>query len=413
MNNTTPIHILGCGDTPTAFTGFADVVRNVYTSFEKRGAAIDHWAIGFRGDNYWEYPQWRLHPTGHPWFMKLAGYLQLLNSGQFTHAFLLGDPNAFCSTDFPKQFRHVCATKGIRSMLYFPVDAPMERPWCDMISCVDVPVTYTEYGVRQVREAECLAKVHVVPHGVDSAFFQPLPDRKAILREIIIKPTKFSSRQFADEADFLILNVNKNEWRKDPFRSLEILAGLKARGVRAKLIMRMAPKSQMAGTELEVAARHLGLVQDEDWIHLPDVTSDTLRNLYNAADLYLTTTMGEGWGLGITEALACGCPVAMPMHTACSEIHDGLLSRNYGGSAHCVPLPLGEQVCGPIDSRIRRRVDLDAAVERIAEFISRPRGPRIELPPAAKEWLSWDRVGGELMRLLTGKSAVAREVMAQ
>jgi glycosyltransferase involved in cell wall biosynthesis len=38
------------------------------------------------------------------------------------------------------------------------------------------------------------------------------------------------------------------------------------------------------------------------------------------ADLLITTTTGEGWGLSITEAMASKLPVVAPNHTACREI---------------------------------------------------------------------------------------------
>jgi glycosyltransferase involved in cell wall biosynthesis len=45
---------------------------------------------------------------------------------------------------------------------------------------------------------------------------------------------------------------------------------------------------------------------------------------------YLSTSLGEGWGLGVTEALAAGLPVAVPRHTSCLEIQNGLEQRGMG-----------------------------------------------------------------------------------
>jgi glycosyltransferase involved in cell wall biosynthesis len=50
------------------------------------------------------------------------------------------------------------------------------------------------------------------------------------------------------------------------------------------------------------------------------VSQPDLARMYNAADLTLSTSLGEGWGFSFTEALACGCPLALPMHTSGREL---------------------------------------------------------------------------------------------
>jgi glycosyltransferase involved in cell wall biosynthesis len=51
-----------------------------------------------------------------------------------------------------------------------------------------------------------------------------------------------------------------------------------------------------------------------------DATESQLRSIYNASDLFLTTNLGEGWGLTITEAMACKLPIVAPLHTSIIEI---------------------------------------------------------------------------------------------
>ena len=63
---------------------------------------------------------------------------------------------------------------------------------------------------------------------------------------------------FVEDDTFLMVGVNKNEWRKDPLRMLEILVGLRRLGVPAKLLLRMDPMSAMGGVHLELAASNWG-----------------------------------------------------------------------------------------------------------------------------------------------------------
>lgn len=398
--------ILCLCDSPTDFTGFAEVGRNLFKRWAD-GFEIHVWAIGFNGAGYEKFPNLRLIPAQpdvrKPWHLQLGAFLTQLNDGGYTHVWLLNDANVFAATDFPNKFRQVCALKKIRSMLYFPVDSALEADWCGIINMVDVAVTYTEYAAGEVRKAGCRAPLHVLPHGVDAEFFTPQPHRKNLLKELVVKPTKNSSRQFATDQDFVIVNVNKNEWRKDLFRSFQILAGLRERGVPAKLLLRTAPRSGMAGIDLEMAGAALGLKVDEHWTHLPPITAEGLVQLYNAADLNLTTTLGEGWGLNITEALACGCAVAAPGHTACFEIMRGSVQTGTDNTMF-VPLPYdADPVFGPVDARLRHRVNLQQAVQKIHDYYeSKLWVERPTLAPETKEWLSWDRIAMEMLKLLVG-----------
>jgi glycosyltransferase involved in cell wall biosynthesis len=75
-------------------------------------------------------------------------------------------------------------------------------------------------------------------------------------------------------------------------------------------------------------AAHYGLVQGKDW-SCPDprvfnvvkgIPVEVLNQLYNAADLVISTTLGEGHGLSLTEAMACKIPVLFPRHSAIEEL---------------------------------------------------------------------------------------------
>jgi glycosyltransferase involved in cell wall biosynthesis len=50
------------------------------------------------------------------------------------------------------------------------------------------------------------------------------------------------------------------------------------------------------------------------------LSRDALNMVYQASDAFVTTTLGEGWGLPITEAMANGTPVIAPKFSAITEI---------------------------------------------------------------------------------------------
>ena len=62
------------------------------------------------------------------------------------------------------------------------------------------------------------------------------------------------------------------------------------------------------------------------------IGTDFLRGLYNAADVFLHTALGEGFGLPLVEAAACGCPVIAPEFSASGELVENgyMLTKNEG-----------------------------------------------------------------------------------
>ncbi len=56
---------------------------------------------------------------------------------------------------------------------------------------------------------------------------------------------------------------------------------------------------------------------------------DKMAQIYAGADILTSTTLGEGWGLSTTEAMACKTPVVMPNNSALTEIIGANNERGY------------------------------------------------------------------------------------
>ncbi len=84
-----------------------------------------------------------------------------------------------------------------------------------------------------------------------------------------------------------------------------------------------APGGYALATKIE----ELGL---SDSVHYPQydpimepVDDSDFRRLYNAADIYVSNSEGEGFGLGLIESQACGIPVIAPDNSSQTELVKG------------------------------------------------------------------------------------------
>lgn len=411
--------LLAVVDSPTRQTGFSLVGQKLMSRWKPYFERIDVWAIGYSGfpgrpgtvhQDLWQNPPFVLYPATYgdePWYdaRRLQALLNLILQGDYTHLWILQDHFLLTMHHFAQCLEEACRRKNIKSFYYCPVDAPMNPDWAKIVECVDVPVAYTEYGrqelIRHVGALPCSPQIGVIPHGVDTAIYRPLSrEERAKLRGERI-------HGWLNENDLLLINVNANQRRKDPVRCLETLAALHRAGhKRFKLLMHM-PDESSDQVSLESAAQQLGLIRGQEWDHTGNLFASgdgTLAEtdvnlLYNIADFYLTTTLGEGWGLGITEALAAGLTVLVPDHTACREIAHEVSRR--GMLNRVVALPVEKNfICVPQDnSRLRRRVDVDGAVEVIGRLEKSSGWQPQGLNGDVKYWLSWDRIALEWMEL--------------
>ncbi len=396
--------MLMVGDSPTVPTGFGIVNANLAKRWLPNCERIDFWGVNYHG---WPHDlPYKIFPAGYGHWNspeKLGSLLELVMLGDYTHIWISCDTHNLCDVEVPiieggveKSYpfyhllRRCCDQKKIKITFYYPVDSPLSKDEMGMVTHAHVAATITEYGAVQTFRA-CGRSPLVIPHGVDTGVFYPREDRDSL------RQTLFNG--WLKEDDFFMVNVNRNEQRKAPHHSLEILKLMLDAGVKAKLLMHMPRTALREGIDLEEVGARLGLPCGENWSHNDSqfinrkakVTSDGLNQLYNAADVVLSTTLGEGWGLSQTEGAAAGCRIASPYHTACAEIADKFTELEQRGQF--TSLPLSHQcVLNQHDlSRIRYPVDVPSAAGCL---IAMSKGDRRRFPlnDAVKNWLDWDLI---------------------
>ena len=89
----------------------------------------------------------------------------------------------------------------------------------------------------------------------------------------------------------------------------------------------------------------------------------------------------------------------MPEHTSCGEIGSKVEEGGVQNAVIWLPAEAGF-VCGN-DTRLRQRVDIEDAVSILEshwDFSDEPKP--FSLTPELREWLSWERVAKEFMKLM-------------
>ena len=217
--------------------------------------------------------------------------------------------------------------KQFKSIFYFPVDAPLVEKLTEGLEFFDSIVAYTEYGRNEVLRLrpELKKKIKVIPHGNNPKQFFPLPQNEVL---------EFRKEYFGRNADkFIITNVNRNQPRKDIpttiFSFIEAKKQWEEHQIEKQpfLYLHMHPKDPM-GWDIRCILAQTNLIEGEDYklldIHLANngASIEMLNKIYNASDVYLTTTLGEGWGLTLTEAMATKTPIICPKSTSFIEMTD-------------------------------------------------------------------------------------------
>ena len=149
--------------------------------------------------------------------------------------------------------------------------------------------------------------VSLIPNGVNAAKFS-LParlSRRAQARH---------QRTFRDN-DFVLLLIG-NDWRVKGLPTLlEAMAALRGSPLHLLVV------GNNAAEPFRSLATQLGL-QDRCRWELP--SSDVL-DFYAAADLYVSPSREDSFGLPVAEAMACGLPAITSIHAGVADsIHDGV-----------------------------------------------------------------------------------------
>lgn len=331
------LKVLAWSDCVFAPTGFGTVSRHVLAALHATGKyQIDQLAINYHGDFFdtAKYP-YQISPAKLLDRSDPFGKVQLIRSlqrGDYDLLWVLNDPHIVSSV-VPEleKLKKEKAARGapvFKLIYYYPVDCTITPQASQMIGFADAAVTYTHWAKEQTlkRMPELITPPRVIYHGTDPQNFFPVgaATRSAVRAKYFRLP---------DPDTFLLINVNRNMARKDIPRTLLAYAEFRKHVPNCMLYLHTAMRDD--DIDLLQCCRWLDLRVPSD-VLFPVASSlsagipiQELNKLYNAADAFLTTTLGEGWGLTLTEAMATGAPVIAPNNSSIPEILGGDHNRGY------------------------------------------------------------------------------------
>lgn len=296
-------------------TGFSTVSHNIIKNLDSKLFEIHHLAVNYYGDPHGE--KWKAYPAsigGDIWgFNRIKDFAKISWSG----IFILND--VWVIAKYLKKIKETFPRQEIPPIVvYFPVDATTFNPgWFDDFDIVSKTVVYTNFGYNEVVAVNRNIFPLIIPHGVETRDFYPLKKSKVEIRSVIFPKRK----DFLDA--FIVLSTNRNQPRK---RYDLLLEGFKLFSENKPDNVKLYCHAGItdAGFDLPLLSFRLGidkrLVITSTTNRTQKVPTAHLNVIYNACDVGITVSTGEGWGLCSTEGAATGSAQIVPNHSACAEL---------------------------------------------------------------------------------------------
>jgi glycosyltransferase involved in cell wall biosynthesis len=315
--------ILIIGDA-VAPSGFARVIRSIFEPLQN-DYELHQLATRFDGGAH-DYP-WPLYPASKGasryGFDQLAPLVDELRPAI---VFLLYD--IVYQVQYLEHLRKAKWRPQI--VFYSPVESgPIAPEIMQRMGGVSRYVVFTKYGreeietslriVRETDPAFRFPELEVIPHGVATDKFFPLPDKMEARRRM-----RLDNAEHCDA--FIVLNANRNMPRKRIDLTMQGFALFaKDKPANVKLYLHMATED--TGWNVLILAKRYGifdrLIMTQADNSRPAFSDEQLNFLYNACDVGITTTTGEGWGMPSFEHAATRAAQIVPRHTSLADLWRG------------------------------------------------------------------------------------------
>lgn len=255
----------------------------------------------------------------------MSRHIELLAKVEPDVVVMLHDANILLFLLFENKWDKDQITARYRPVIsYVPIDGYNRPPaWSALLDKVSNPVAMSKFGQAAMPGSK------LVYHGVDSERFRPVTTKAPMTLSSgqVVRGQGDCKEALGFPRDsFLVVRADKNSGRKDYASTIKAMwPVMKAhKDIRVHLHTTGGRSQDDALVINEMLTREPEL---HGRFSLPDLHNsfvgwpeEDLIALYNAADLFVTTSRGEGFGLTIAEAMACGTPVVAQNVSAIPEV---------------------------------------------------------------------------------------------
>jgi glycosyltransferase involved in cell wall biosynthesis len=182
----------------------------------------------------------------------------------------------------------------VRRVMFYPVGMQ------EMVSRrMDGIITVSRASAKKIEETFGLSadEMHVVYNGIDTEVFRPMPD-------VPVEPRA------------IVWVGNSEDRNKGVKYLLEAAAILRDRGVDFRLVLKDRDRKHLKYAPSIISRLHLGTRTT----FLTRMPASELARLYNRAEIVVSPSVFEGFGLPAAEAMACGKPVIATTGGAFPEV---------------------------------------------------------------------------------------------
>jgi glycosyltransferase involved in cell wall biosynthesis len=207
------------------------------------------------------------------------------------------DPAALIALGYPDQFPFLHGFLDGTPLPCF-LWSQFSRPPGRRLPELPTYIPLTAKTASHLRAAGCSTIGPIIPHGVDTRLFSPLPD-----------PERSRLRgQHGETGALVVGTVANNSRRKRLDLILRSFALFSREHGRSRLLIKTNRPVSLDGVDLPgLIAREM--VGDRVEIISTELGEPEMAELYNRMDLYLNLSEWEGFCIPVIEAMACAVPV--------------------------------------------------------------------------------------------------------
>lgn len=254
------------------------------------------------------------------------------------------------------------------------------------------PSLWSSQGVKQYGVPD--SKNKIISHGVDTTIFRPNATARQQIR---------SFYNIKDD-DVLLINIGamtQNKGIELVLRTLHELVNIQGRR-EFKLLLKGTgdlydSKAFLEGYLRQFNKEHVETLHQHIIFTDKTLSYTRINDFFNAADLYVSPYLAEGFNLTVLESLAAGLPVLVPETGSTREFINDI--ANNGGDTHIfrVPCQVGQTQTGMKQNMFNVQDIVDVIVNNVESIKRRDKPTYLNY---IERTYSWKKVTGDLCQYL-------------